>query len=198
MALTSESMTPADIRACCGNDNNDFGGDGAWLILFILLATAGKHGHSYKHANIYRFFLHTFSPLLSLKVGTKPYTAYKIQDKQCKYHNKDNIMDAIVFVLVLKLYDSRMYNAYCKTYKKAKHQAWNQSNPSFIIHEVCGIVPGVSTNGLVHDVACDEFSNCRYYSADYKYCPGLLDLKQSEYAKYNEESDSINRKPRSK
>ena len=47
MALTSESMTPADIRACCGNDNNDFGGDGAWLILFILLAMNGGWGNGF-------------------------------------------------------------------------------------------------------------------------------------------------------
>lgn len=47
MALTSESMTPADIAACCGNDNNGFGGDGAWLILFILLAMNGGWGNGF-------------------------------------------------------------------------------------------------------------------------------------------------------
>lgn len=34
MSLTTEGMTPADIRACtCGNDGgngNSWGGDGAW------------------------------------------------------------------------------------------------------------------------------------------------------------------------
>lgn len=33
MSLTTECMTPADLAAVCGNNNNDdgmFGGNGAW------------------------------------------------------------------------------------------------------------------------------------------------------------------------
>lgn len=41
MSLTSDSMSPADIRACtCGNDNsngNAWGGDGAWWIIILFL-----------------------------------------------------------------------------------------------------------------------------------------------------------------
>ena len=45
MSLTAESLTPADLSAIVsGNDNNGFGGDGAWLILFILFAMNGQTG----------------------------------------------------------------------------------------------------------------------------------------------------------
>ena len=47
MSITTDSMSPADIAACCGNDNNGFGGDGAWLILFILLAMNGGWGNGF-------------------------------------------------------------------------------------------------------------------------------------------------------
>lgn len=49
MSLTSESMSPADIRACtCGNDgyNNGDGmwGGGAWWIIVLLLFGWGRNG----------------------------------------------------------------------------------------------------------------------------------------------------------
>ena len=49
MSITTESMTPADIRACtCGNDgyNNGgmFNGDGAWWIIILLLFGWGGRG----------------------------------------------------------------------------------------------------------------------------------------------------------
>lgn len=48
MSLTSDSMTPADIRACtCGNDgyNNNggmFGNDWAWIIILLLFGYGGR------------------------------------------------------------------------------------------------------------------------------------------------------------
>ena len=47
MSLTSDSMTPADIRACtCGNDgyNNGgmFGNDWAWIIILLLFGYGGR------------------------------------------------------------------------------------------------------------------------------------------------------------
>ena len=48
MSLTAESLTPADLSAIVsGNDNNGFGGDGAWLILFILFAMNGGWGNGF-------------------------------------------------------------------------------------------------------------------------------------------------------
>lgn len=49
MSITTESMTPADIRACtCGNDgyNNGgmFGNDGAWWLIVLLLFGYGGRG----------------------------------------------------------------------------------------------------------------------------------------------------------
>lgn len=46
MSITASEMTPADIRACCGNDNNSgFGGMwGDWIILFLILAMFGYGG----------------------------------------------------------------------------------------------------------------------------------------------------------
>lgn len=49
MSLTSENMTPADIRACtCGNDgygDGMFGGNGAWWIIILLLFGWGRNGY---------------------------------------------------------------------------------------------------------------------------------------------------------
>lgn len=46
MSLTSESMSPADIRACCGNgyDNGGMFGDNAWWIIILLLFGWGRNG----------------------------------------------------------------------------------------------------------------------------------------------------------
>lgn len=46
MSITASEMTPADIRACCGNDNNGgFGGMwGDWIILFLLFGMYGYGG----------------------------------------------------------------------------------------------------------------------------------------------------------
>lgn len=46
MSITASEMTPADIRACCGNDNNGgFGGMwGDWIILFLLFGMFGYGG----------------------------------------------------------------------------------------------------------------------------------------------------------
>lgn len=48
MSLTTDSMTPADIRACtCGNDgygDGMFGGNGAWWIIILLLFGWGRNG----------------------------------------------------------------------------------------------------------------------------------------------------------
>lgn len=46
MSITASEMTPADIRACCGNDNNGgFGGVwGDWIILFLLFGMFGYGG----------------------------------------------------------------------------------------------------------------------------------------------------------
>ena len=46
----SETMTPADIAAVCGNRNNDgfgFGGDGAWWIIILLLFGWGGRGFGF-------------------------------------------------------------------------------------------------------------------------------------------------------
>lgn len=45
MSLTTGEMTPADLRAVCGNNRNDgfgFGGDGAWWIIILLLFGWGR------------------------------------------------------------------------------------------------------------------------------------------------------------
>lgn len=46
MSITASEMTPADIRACCGNDNNGgIGGMwGDWIILFLLFGMFGYGG----------------------------------------------------------------------------------------------------------------------------------------------------------
>ena len=46
MSITASEMTPADIRACCGNDNNGgFNGMwGDWIILFLLFGMFGYGG----------------------------------------------------------------------------------------------------------------------------------------------------------
>ena len=42
MSLTSDTMTPADIAAVCGNNNrnNDgmFGNDWAWIVILLLMS----------------------------------------------------------------------------------------------------------------------------------------------------------------
>ena len=136
--------------------------------------------------------------LLALIVRSKPDSADQIKDKQGKYHSEAYSMDAIVSVLVLKPYNGRMYQTYCQANEEAKHQTGNQSDPALKIHEVSGIVPGISSNGLIHDIACDKFRYRRYQASNNKYRPGLFDLKQSEYPQDNKESDAIDRKPRSK
>lgn len=46
MSLSNE-MTPADIAAVTGNGyNNGFGGDGWWIILFLILAMGGNWGNN--------------------------------------------------------------------------------------------------------------------------------------------------------
>jgi len=48
--MTTESMTPADLAAVCGNNNNSgwgFGGDGAWWIIILLLFGWGRNGFGY-------------------------------------------------------------------------------------------------------------------------------------------------------
>ena len=49
MSLTSETMTPADFAAVCGNNRNDgmFGGDGAWWIIILLLFGWGGRGFGF-------------------------------------------------------------------------------------------------------------------------------------------------------
>lgn len=44
MSLTSETMTPADIAAVTGNNNNGMWGDGAWWIIILLLFGWGRNG----------------------------------------------------------------------------------------------------------------------------------------------------------
>ena len=46
MSITASEMTPADIRACCGNDNNGGSGGvwGDWIILFLLFGMFGYGG----------------------------------------------------------------------------------------------------------------------------------------------------------
>lgn len=51
MSLTAESMTPADIAACTGNNNNGlFGDNGSWFIiilfLFAFLGWGGGYGNN--------------------------------------------------------------------------------------------------------------------------------------------------------
>ena len=46
MSLSTSEMSAADLAAVTGN-NNDFGGDGAWLILFILFAMNGGWGNGF-------------------------------------------------------------------------------------------------------------------------------------------------------
>lgn len=43
MSLTTESMTPADIKAVLGNNDGfgNFGGDGWWILLLLLFANGG-------------------------------------------------------------------------------------------------------------------------------------------------------------
>lgn len=47
MSLNTSEMSAADLSAIVGNDNNGFGGDGALLILFILLAMNGGWGNGF-------------------------------------------------------------------------------------------------------------------------------------------------------
>ena len=46
MSLTSDTMTPADIAAVCGNNNrnNDgmFGNDWAWIVILLLFGWGGR------------------------------------------------------------------------------------------------------------------------------------------------------------
>lgn len=46
MSITASEMTPADIRACCGNDNGGWGGGmwGDWILLFLLFGMYGGYG----------------------------------------------------------------------------------------------------------------------------------------------------------
>ena len=47
MSITASEMTPADIRACCGNDNNGGWGGGMWgdwILLFLLFGMYGYGG----------------------------------------------------------------------------------------------------------------------------------------------------------
>ena len=47
MSITASEMTPADIRACCGNDNNGGWGGGMWgdwILLFLLFGMFGYGG----------------------------------------------------------------------------------------------------------------------------------------------------------
>lgn len=47
MALTTESMTPADIAAVTGNTNNGWGNDGSfWLLILFLFAFSGNWGNN--------------------------------------------------------------------------------------------------------------------------------------------------------
>lgn len=48
--MTTESMTPADLAAVCGNNNNSglgFGGDGAWWIIILILFGWGRGSFGY-------------------------------------------------------------------------------------------------------------------------------------------------------
>lgn len=47
MSLTSETMTPADIAAVTGNNNNGMWGDGAWWIIVLLLFGWGRNGNGW-------------------------------------------------------------------------------------------------------------------------------------------------------
>ena len=49
MSLTTSEMTPADIAAVTGGNgyNNGFGGDGWWIILFLILAMGGNWGNGF-------------------------------------------------------------------------------------------------------------------------------------------------------
>ena len=42
--MTTSEMTPADIRACTGNDGNGMFGDNAWWIIVLLLFGWGRNG----------------------------------------------------------------------------------------------------------------------------------------------------------
>lgn len=46
MSITASEMTPADIRACCGNDNSGWNGGmwGDWILLFLLFGMYGYGG----------------------------------------------------------------------------------------------------------------------------------------------------------
>lgn len=49
MSYTTDSMTPADFAAVCGNKNDDgmFGGNGAWWIIILLLFGWGGRGFGF-------------------------------------------------------------------------------------------------------------------------------------------------------
>lgn len=48
MSLTTSEMTPADFSAVCGNNNDGFGGNGAWwIIILFLFAFAGGWGGNF-------------------------------------------------------------------------------------------------------------------------------------------------------
>ena len=49
MSLTTSEMTPADIAAVTGgyNSNGFGGGDGWWVILFLILAMGGNWGNGF-------------------------------------------------------------------------------------------------------------------------------------------------------
>ena len=50
MSLTTSEMSPADLRAVMGNNNDDgfgFGGNGAWWIIILLLFGWGRGGYGF-------------------------------------------------------------------------------------------------------------------------------------------------------
>lgn len=53
MSLTSEGMTPADIRACtCDGNNNGWGGDfSSWIVIFLIFAMFGNRGFGWGNGN---------------------------------------------------------------------------------------------------------------------------------------------------
>lgn len=52
MSLTTSEMTPADIAAVTGSNNDGFGnGDGWWIILFLILAMGGNWGNGFGNGN---------------------------------------------------------------------------------------------------------------------------------------------------
>lgn len=59
MSLSSETMTPADIAAVTGNNNGWNGGDGWWIILFLILAMGGSWGNGFGGGNAMPFALNT-------------------------------------------------------------------------------------------------------------------------------------------